>query len=105
MGSPEQFSPQIVEQEKTPVKDISNEFLTKDIFEFSEYLRTLRKEPALSITIDWKDQPTALRLKSFLESNKPTSQKRFASIRATLAQKMQAPNAFASRVKWIEIKE
>lgn len=90
-----------VEQEPTP-RDISQEFLSMDGIAFLDFLRTLRDEPALSITIDWKDVPTARRLKAFLEDMRAKSrgQKRTATIRATEAEYMQELNVFASGVKW-----
>ena len=89
-----------VEHEPTP-RDISQEFLTMDVFEFQDFLRSLRDEPALSIMIGWKDVPTARRLKAFLEDMhaKSRGQKRTATIRATEAEYMQELNVFASGVK------
>ena len=85
-------------------KDISNEFLTTDIFEFMDFLKTQRNEPALSITIEWKDVPTARRLKAFLEDSRALGkQKRLATIRATEEQYNQELNVFASGVKWEKI--
>jgi hypothetical protein len=94
-----------VEHEPTP-RDISEEFLSMG-HEFHDFLRTLRNEPALSITIDWKDVPTARRLKAFLEDMRAKSrgQKRTATIRATEAQYMQELNVFASGVKRIVVEE
>jgi len=90
---------QKIEHEPAP-KNISAEFLNMSVFEFMDFLRTQRKEPALSITIDWKDVPTARRLKAFLEdSNALGKQKRTATIRATEEQYMQELNVFASGVK------
>ena len=85
-----------IEHEPSP-KDISSEFLSMDTFEFMDFLRTQKKEPSLSITIDWKDVPTARRLKAFLESGR--GQKRSATIRATDEQYNQELNVFASGVK------
>ncbi len=92
----------IPEQEHQP-KDISAEFLSLGVFDFLDFLRSQKNEPSLSITIDWKDVPTARRLKAFLESNKPVGQKRFAAIRATEEQYKQELNVFASAVKWIKV--
>lgn len=90
------------ETEHGPVsKDISSEFLGMDAFAFSNFLRTAKNEPSLSITIDWKDVPTARRLKAFLESGR--GQKRSATIRATEEQWEQELNVFASGVKWGKI--
>ena len=85
-----------IEHEPAP-KDISAEFLSMDTFEFMDFLRTQRKEPSLSVTIDWKDVPTARRLKSFLEGG--NEQERSATIRATDEQYNQEMNVFASGVK------
>ncbi|MBI4086295.1 MAG: hypothetical protein HY433_03615 [Candidatus Liptonbacteria bacterium] len=91
-------------KEPPPVpKDISREFSDMDVFGFIEFLHTQRREPALSIEVDWKNPDNAKRLKAFLES-KSTGQKRFAAIRATKEQYNQAFNVFASGVKWIEVK-
>lgn len=89
-----------IEHEPAP-KDISSEFLAMDSFEFRDFLKTLKNEPSLLITIDWIDVSTARRLKAFLESGR--SQKRFATIRATDEQYNQELNVFASGVKWIRI--
>jgi hypothetical protein len=94
---------QKIELEPTP-RDISTEFLSMNTFEFLDFLRTLRKEPALSIKIDWKDEPTARRLKAFLEDfSALDKQKRFATIRATQEQHNQEMNVFASGVKWEKV--
>jgi len=79
--------------------------------EFLDFLRTQRREPALSITIDWDDSMgvwTLRRLKAFLEDIVP-QQKRHATVRATKEQKegpilsqRDCRNAFASGVKWEE---
>ncbi len=91
------------EHEPAP-KDISSEFLSMDTFEFYDFLRTLRKEPVLSITIDWRDVPTARRLKAFLEDFSALGkQKRSATIRATEEQHNQEMNVFASGVKWEKV--
>ncbi len=87
---------QKIEHEPAP-RDISQEFLTMDTFAFLDFLRTVRNEPSLSITIDWKDVPTARRLKAFLESGR--GQKRSATIRATDEQYNQELNVFASGVR------
>ena len=92
--------------EKTPEpKDISSEFLNMSVEEFDRFLRTQRKEPALSIKVDWEDVWRARRLKAFLEDfdASPGHQKRSAAIRATEDQYKQALNAFASGVKWEKI--
>ena len=73
-----------------------------DVFEFLDFIRTQKNEPALSIIIDWIDEATAKRLKAFLESKSP-GQKRYATIRATEEQYNQALNVFASGVKWKKV--
>jgi|GEM_PF-563923 len=94
---------QKIEHEITP-KDISAEFLSMSGSGFWEFLRALRNEPALSITIDWVDVPTARKLKAFLEDfNAPSKQKRSAIIRATQEQYEQEPNVFSSGVQWEKI--
>lgn len=91
------------EKEPAP-KDISQEFLSLDVFDFKDFLRTQKDELALSINIDWIDIPTARRLKAFLEDSKALGrQKRLATIRATKEQYQQELNVFASGVKWIQI--
>jgi len=98
----EKFKPEI-EQEPDP-KDISDEFLSMDTVEFMAFLRTQRNEPALSVIIDWKDVPTARRLKAFLEDFAALGkQKRSATIRATEEQYRQELNVFASGVKWEKV--
>ncbi len=86
-------------------KDISAEFLKMDTVEFLNFLRKNKKEPALTITIDWVDVPTARRLKAFLEDSRALSsgQKRTATIRATEEQYKQELNVFASGVKWEKV--
>lgn len=92
-----------IEKESVP-KDISEEFLSMDPFEFMDFLRTLRNEPALSITIDWEDIYTARRLKAFLEDFQALGkQKRTATIKATEEQYQEEPNVFASGVKWEKV--
>jgi len=94
---------QKIEHESVP-KDISTEFLSMNTFDFADFLRTLRKEQALSITIDWIDVSTARRLKAFLEDFSALGkQKRSATIRATEEQYKQALNVFASGVKWEKV--
>ncbi len=89
-----------IEQEPAP-KNISSEFLNMSVSEFMDFLRTQRKEPSLSITIDWVNVPTARKLKAFLEDFSALGkQKRFAAIRATEDQYKQELNVFASGVKW-----
>ena len=86
-------------------QDISAEFLSMSVNEFQDLLRSRRKEPALSITIDWKDVSTARRLKAFLEDSDAMScgQKRTATIYASQEQHDQERNVFASGVKWEKI--
>lgn len=93
-----------IEREFSP-RDISHEFLNMEVFEFQDFLRSLRDVPVLSITIDWKDVPTARRLKAFLEDMraKSSGQKRIATIRATEDEYSQELNVFASGVKWEKV--
>ncbi|PIU08623.1 MAG: hypothetical protein COT31_02375 [Candidatus Moranbacteria bacterium CG08_land_8_20_14_0_20_34_16] len=85
-------------------KDISEEFKNMPWHEFLDFLRAQRKEPALSIAIDWVDVPTARRLKAFLEDFSALGkQKRSATIRATEEQHNQEMNVFASGVKWEKV--
>lgn len=94
----------IEKQNEQMPKDISAEFLGKDVFGFMDFLRTQRNEPALYIIIDWVDVPTARRLKAFLEDfHALGKQKRSATIRATKEQYEQELNVFASGVKWKKI--
>jgi len=90
-----------IESEPQP-RDISEEFNNMGVFEFLDFLESVRKESALSIIVDWKDKYQARRLKAFLENTH--GQKRFAAIRATKEQMQEEPNVFSSGVKWIEIK-
>lgn len=93
---------QKIESEPHP-RDISEEFNAMEVFDFLDFLRTLRKEPALSIIVDWRDIYQARQLKAFLDGSR--GQKRFAAIRATRKQMEEEPNVFSSGVKWIEVKE
>ena len=92
------------EQKENHPKDISNEFMTMDMMDFLDFLFSQRKEPELSIVIDWQGVNSARRIKSFLES-RAEGQKRFATIRATEAQHQEEMNVFASGVKWEKIEE
>lgn len=94
-----------IEENDLISKDISEDFLKKSAIEFMEILDQNRKEPALSITIDWADVNTARRLKAFLEGAAGKKQKRYAAIRATQEQHDEEPNVFNSGVKWIKIEE
>lgn len=58
----------------------------------------------LSIKVDWSGTDNAKRLKAFLEDS-PTKQRRTATIRCSEAQFNQAPNVFASGVKWEKVDE
>ncbi len=93
-----------VEKDPAP-KDISAEFLSMSSVEFSDFLKSQRKEPTLSIEIDWTDVPTARRLKAFLEDSRAYDwkQKRSAKIRATEEQYKQELNVFASGVLWQKV--
>lgn len=92
-----------IEQKPAP-KDVSAEFLSMDTIEFMRFLREQRKEPALSITIDWVDASTARKLKAFLEDFSALGkQKRSATIRATEEQYKEELNVFASGVKWEKV--
>jgi hypothetical protein len=94
------------EHEPAP-KDISAEFLTMTVYDFIEFLRSHKDEPAISITVDWTDTVRAKRLKAFLEDFSSTirssGQKRLVTIRATKEQHDQDPNVFASGVRWEKI--
>jgi len=86
--------------------DVSKEFLELDTWEFSDYLRTVRKVPELQLSIDLSavtDKTefigTARRLKAFLES-KAAGQKRTAKIIATEGQRDWEPNVFSSGVEF-----
>lgn len=105
------------EKKESPLKDITQEFLNLSTMAFLDFLRTQKKEPALSITIDWDDQlgeTILIRLKAFLEDSDvfEWGQKRSAVVRATEEQKnglvlgkSNCRNAFASRVQWEKIEE
>ena len=87
-----------IENEPTPL-DVSSEFLSMSSSEFYEFLRANRKKPSFSITIDWVDADTAIKLKAFLEDG-AGKQERSVTIRATQEQYDQEPNVFMSGVKW-----
>ncbi len=98
----EKFNPKF-EREPAP-KDISEEFKSMPWHEFNRFLRSLQKEPALSITIDWIDVSTSRKLKAFLEDSKALGkQNRPATIRATEEEYKQELNVFASGVKWEKV--
>jgi hypothetical protein len=86
-------------------KDVTAEFLAMDYSSFKEYLKTIQSEPAISITINWDGIKMARKVKAFIEKDLPGGPKRYASIRATKAQKDQEPNVFTSGVQWIEVTE
>ncbi len=93
-----------LEEIRPASQDVSAQFLSMDAVEFYAFLRTMKKEPSLSITIDWIDVATARKLKAFLEDFTAIGkQVRTAAIRATRAQHEQELNVFASGVKWIEV--
>ena len=94
-------SPEIKEQQP---KDISAEFLSMRTSEFLDLVYSLRKEPSLTITIDWRDAITAIRLKAFLEGGSG-GQKRSATIRATENQHKESVNVFHSGVKWEKVND
>ncbi|HNZ86287.1 MAG TPA: hypothetical protein PLD95_01180 [bacterium] len=83
-------------------RDITREFETMDTVEFIGFLRSMRGEPSLSITTDWKGVRTPRSLKAFVDSA-PPNQKRYATVNATREQYEQDVNAFESGVKWKEI--
>ena len=95
-----------LEEIRPASQDVSAQFLSMDATEFRDFLRTMRKEPSLSITIDWIDVATARRLKAFLEDFSALgNQVRTAAIRATRTQHDQELNVFASGVQWIKVEE
>ena len=95
-----------LESESGP-RDISEECMSMSFSQFNDFLRSLRHEPALSITIDWAGVSKAMQLKAFLEDSDALrrDQERTATIRATEAQYKQGLNVFASRVKWEKVEE
>lgn len=99
-------------------KDITSEFLEMNTIEFADFLQAQKREPTLSIAINWDDndkrldENTLARLKNFLETAPEKGQKRSATVRATKSQKCgptlgksRCRNAFASGVKWEKIEE
>lgn len=94
-----------LENESGP-RDISEEFKSMSFSEFNSFLRTLRREPALAITVDWSGVSKAQQLKAFLEDPDALrrNQKRTATIRATEAEYKQELNVFVSGVKWEKVK-
>jgi len=105
-------------QENPPERDISGEVLqiinSDDKYKgekLSEYVRSLRNEPEISITLDFDDLTKAEInpnwLKGFIEGSLGKKQKRSAVLRATedQAKKPGVPNILASGVKWIKIDE
>lgn len=94
------------EQEPVP-KDISQEFLTLEIPNWHRFLRSLRNEPALNVTINYSGLETAQRLKAFIEDTAAADrgQKRIATVRATETQHNEAANVFYSGVKWEKVEQ
>lgn len=90
-----------LENESGP-RDISAEFMSMSFSQFNDFLRSLRREPALAIKVDWCGVAKAIQLKGFLEDSDALrrGQKRTAVIRATEAEHKQALNVFVSGVKW-----
>jgi len=88
------------------ITEIIEDTTNKDpkTFLINDYLRTLRSEPALSITMDWHGPNWAIWAKSFVEDSGALDrgQKRKATIRCSEAEKAQVPNAFASKVGWVD---
>lgn len=91
-----------------PPKDISKEFSDMKLFDFLDFVRTLRREPQLHITADLstldRDQyiGQARRLKGFLEG-RPDGQNCSATIRGAKEQRYWESNVTASGVKWEEV--
>ncbi len=92
-------------------RDISSEImaiLEEDsdykIYDIGKFLETVKAEPALSLSLKYKDLSTAQWVKSFVENPEAKSkgQKRTAAIIATADQMNEAGNIFASGVKWID---
>lgn len=94
------------EQEPKP-RDISQQFLEMRFDEWWDFLRSLRKEPSLSITVDYGNLDRAKRLKAWIEDfgALERNQKRIATIRATESQHKEAANIFASGVKLEKVEE
>lgn len=87
--------------------DLSEDFLTLEVFDFLDKLRSLKKSPALRISVDFSQMNEdekelfigrARRLKAFLDERSP-GQKRAAKIKIRPEQKMWEPNVFASGVE------
>lgn len=99
------------EQEGIHNIDVTDKFIHIESSLFLEHLRSLRKEPSLSIKIVWDDnmtEDTLTKLKAFIEGAR--GQKRDATIVSTREQRdgpiLTSPNsinAFMSGVKWEEI--
>jgi hypothetical protein len=89
--------------------DLSDEFLSLSVNEFSERVRELRKVPRLRITADFSkiDEPSkfvwpARRLKAFLEDARG-SQERQVIVRGRKEQRSWEANVFSSGVKFEQI--
>ncbi len=98
------------EEENTPVKDVSKQFLEMHSSDFSDFLFDIYLNDlnaggpirTLIVEVDWQDDLIAKRLKAFLESSED-GQARKATVRATKEQYESDPNSFASGVKWKEV--
>ena len=96
----------------TAARDVTKEFLSMKRWQFSKFIDSLENEPHLQITVDIGDlnqDHDAMDMKIFLESIETPNQRRTATIRMTLLQKLnrdsRTVNAMASGVKWERIED
>ena len=69
------------------------------------FIRSLRNEPSLTLTLPYIDEQHVKWMKAFLEGALGKNQKRMASLMASKSQ-VQEPgvaNVLASGVRWIEV--
>jgi hypothetical protein len=99
--------PKDISSDIIKIIDDPEEGVVPRTFLIDDYLRGLRREPSLTLTMDWRGLAWARWTKAFLENGDALmrGQKRTATIRCTEQEKNEAANIFASGVKWINSEE
>ena len=87
--------------------DVTDNFKTMDVFEFSDFLHSKSKEPSLKISYGLtgadNEADHMARLKGFLDGAAKYQQKRFVTVTATEEEYNKYGNVFASGAKWEKI--
>ncbi len=99
----EPIIPKDISSDIIKIIDAPEEDVVPRTFIIADYLRDLRREPALTLTMDWHGLAWARWAKAFLENGDALmrGQERTATIRCTEQERNEAANIFASGVKWI----